>query len=183
MVSSIGISAALWYVPYQCLLSAPHPRPQNPAFGPLNIRELTDIFVSKSIEVRSSNYLHFKSLTITPQLRDKWTNIASTSPNETINADVLPWFNRLTLDIIGLAGFNYSFDSLEDKPNELAEAFSEAFSSDKETKTILSMLQGYIPALRFIVCLRLVFNELWSSSRAYQPSLQHQNRFFERRPP
>ena len=75
-----------------------------PAFGPAQIRELTEIFVDKSIEVRRWTYLlactHAHRLW---QLRDKWTaEIAKTG--QTTRIDVLSWLSKATLDIIWLAG-------------------------------------------------------------------------------
>ena len=59
---------------------------KNPAFGPAQIRELTNIFIDKSLE-----------------LRDVWIREIKRDENkERIN--VLSWLSRMTLDVIGLAG-------------------------------------------------------------------------------
>ena len=59
---------------------------KNPAFGAAYIRELTDIFIDKSLE-----------------LRDAWVReIKTEETNDRIN--VLSWLSRMTLDVIGLAG-------------------------------------------------------------------------------
>ncbi|EIW75992.1 cytochrome P450 [Coniophora puteana RWD-64-598 SS2] len=82
----------------------------NPAFGPIQLRELTQIFVEKS-----------------NLLRDAWlSEIAKTSSNR---VDVLDWLSKMTLDVIGLAGFNYNFNALnpDAEPNELNEAFGSLF--------------------------------------------------------
>ncbi|KAG1852910.1 cytochrome P450 [Suillus tomentosus] len=83
-------------------------RQQNPAFGPAQIRALTDIFLSKSIK-----------------LRDIWSTMTVASEHAA-RMDIMPWLSKMTLDVIGLAGFNYEFDALNatDKPNELNQAFS-----------------------------------------------------------
>jgi len=59
---------------------------KNPAFGIAQIRELTEIFIDKSIE-----------------LRDVWT-LESMKPETSGRIDVLSWLSRTTLDVIGLAG-------------------------------------------------------------------------------
>ena len=61
----------------------------NPAFGAAQIRELTDIFIEKSIE-----------------LRDAWELEAHKegSDSQPATIDVLSWLSRMTLDVIGLAG-------------------------------------------------------------------------------
>jgi len=59
---------------------------KNPAFGAAQIRELTEIFIDKSLE-----------------LRDVWVReIKREEKNNRIN--VLSWLSRMTLDVIGLAG-------------------------------------------------------------------------------
>lgn len=58
----------------------------NRAFGTPEIRRLTHIFMEKSLE-----------------LRDIWEEQIH-SQGGTANIDVMPWLNRVTLDIIGLAG-------------------------------------------------------------------------------
>ncbi|KAF7362968.1 hypothetical protein MVEN_00648400 [Mycena venus] len=87
----------------------------NPAFGAPQVRELTEIFVDKSIK-----------------LRDIWAAQAAKSEG-VARLEVLSWLSRATLDIIGLAGFNYKIDALEAEegaaPNELAAAFQAAFAA------------------------------------------------------
>ncbi|KAF8177631.1 cytochrome P450 [Pholiota molesta] len=102
---------------------------QNPAFGPQQIRGLTEILVEKSI-----------------QLRDRWTEEISKQTKDyegPAKIDALSWLSRTTLDIIGLAGFNYNFDSLTDSPekNELSEAFAVMFRTSSTTRLV--------PMLRF----------------------------------
>jgi len=64
-------------------------RIMNPAFGPAQIRELTEIFVEKSL-----------------QLRDVW-EAETQKAGGTGRIDVLSWLSRMTLDVIGLAGMFY----------------------------------------------------------------------------
>ncbi|KAI0060548.1 cytochrome P450 [Artomyces pyxidatus] len=108
-------------------------RIMSPAFGPTQIRALTSIFVEKS-----------------NQLRDIWMGLATQTQGEEATVDVLAWLNKMTLDVIGLAGFNYSFDALnaEEKPNELNEAVRTVFSSGGGN--ILQALQSILPFLRII---------------------------------
>ncbi|KAJ7132532.1 cytochrome P450 [Mycena epipterygia] len=65
----------------------------NPAFGVAQIRLVTEVFVEKSV-----------------QLRDSW---AREIAQETTAIEVLSGLRRMTLDVIGQAGFNYQFDALE----------------------------------------------------------------------
>ncbi|EIW74059.1 cytochrome P450 [Coniophora puteana RWD-64-598 SS2] len=105
----------------------------NPAFGPAHIRALTDIFNAKSVKLRDT-------------LMDEIRNIASSN-----GIDVTVWLSRMTLDAIGLAGFNYSFDALNvnERPNELSEAFNHMVQTAQDIN-LLTVLQGFIPPLRVI---------------------------------
>ncbi|KAK7035894.1 cytochrome P450, partial [Favolaschia claudopus] len=103
----------------------------NPAFGAPQIRELNEIFVDKSI-----------------QLRDAWA--AQTGHSGSARVDALTWLSKTTLDIIGLAGFNYNFDSLgTEEQTELGAAFTTMFKAGFMMSPI-RILQTLIPAFRFI---------------------------------
>ncbi|KAJ7290061.1 cytochrome P450 [Mycena rebaudengoi] len=87
-------------------------RIMNPAFGIAQIRGLTEVFIEKSV-----------------QLRDIWAREVSTGGNSA-QIEVLSWLRRMTLDVIGQAGFNYQFNAMDmGKPNELNEAFTTLFHS------------------------------------------------------
>jgi len=105
----------------------------NPAFGQAQIRDLTEIFVDKSL-----------------QLRDIWA-AESSKQGGTGRIDVLSWLSRMTLDVIGKAGFAYSFESLNSdaKPNELSQAFSVLFRVGTKL-TMIPMLRAWFPFLRFL---------------------------------
>ncbi|KDQ54074.1 hypothetical protein JAAARDRAFT_38679 [Jaapia argillacea MUCL 33604] len=111
-------------------------RIMSPAFGSTHLREMTDIFMAKSIE-----------------LRDVWmSQIASeATEGKPIRLDVLSWLSRTTLDIIGLAGFNYKFNSLSThlKPTELSKAFGTILEKGQQL-SLMALLQAFIPPLRII---------------------------------
>ncbi|KAH9928291.1 cytochrome P450 [Fomitopsis serialis] len=97
---------------------------QNPAFGPAQIRELTGTFVQKSIEVYSlTQYWHLHIGT----------------HGEPARIDVVDGLSKMTLDVIGLAGFDYNFNSLspDGKENELNEAFNTIFGSGTNGASLL----------------------------------------------
>ncbi|KAJ6462437.1 cytochrome P450 [Mycena sanguinolenta] len=108
----------------------------NPAFGAPQVRELTEIFVDKSI-----------------QLRDIWVGKAFKSDNGIARVEALSWLSKATLDIIGLAGFNYKIDALGAEPgaapNELAEAFEALFIGESGF-SFLRFLQLRFPIFRKI---------------------------------
>ncbi|KLO13377.1 cytochrome P450 [Schizopora paradoxa] len=108
-------------------------RVMNPSFGPPSIRNLTPIFFQKA-----------------QQLRDIWADQLPESGGSR-RIEVLSWLSRATLDIIGLAGFNYRFDSLNvnEKPTDLNLAFQTLFRADADLSPLL-ILQIFIPILREI---------------------------------
>ncbi|KAJ7611688.1 cytochrome P450 [Roridomyces roridus] len=109
-------------------------RIMNPAFGAAQVRELTGIFVDKSLE-----------------LRDAWSLQAANSGG-IVRLDALSWLSRATLDIIGLAGFNYHFNALsqeDESSTELGAAFSTIFRVGLATSP-LRILKMFFPVFRFI---------------------------------
>ncbi|RXW13391.1 hypothetical protein EST38_g12458 [Candolleomyces aberdarensis] len=94
---------------------------------------MTDIFVEKSIE-----------------LRDAWEAELQKQQTEG-SIDVLSWLSRMTLDVIGQAGFNYQFNALADgeEENELNRAFSTIFSSNM-TFSVIPLLRATFPSLRWL---------------------------------
>jgi hypothetical protein len=81
---------------------------QNPAFGPAQIREFTGIFIEKANQATLYiSYTKCSSNVTCFQLRDVW--LAQISKEQPTRVDVLFWFSRLTLDVIGLAGLYISY--------------------------------------------------------------------------
>ncbi|ELU37459.1 cytochrome P450 [Rhizoctonia solani AG-1 IA] len=92
----------------------------NPSFGPVQVRELVPIFWQKS-----------------NKLRDAWVNLIKSGPEEHTIIDVLSWLSRATLDIIGVAGFDYEFSALDgNDEDELSKAFNKAFESGQHFNTL-----------------------------------------------
>lgn len=79
---------------------------QNPAFGPLQIRELSPIFFMKAFEVRVLRI--FITLVISHtddlfKLRDVLVKEINKG-QATTEINIVPWLNKCALDMIGLAG-------------------------------------------------------------------------------
>ncbi|OCB84952.1 cytochrome P450 [Sanghuangporus baumii] len=115
----------------------------SPAFSAASIRAVMPIFWEKASE-----------------LRDIWLRIvddnegADPLPFSKRNdeqactrIDALAWLGRATLDVIGLAGFGYAFNSLTDESNELALAFAAVFSTARKFR-VMTILQAWFPILR-----------------------------------
>lgn len=107
----------------------------NPAFGPAQIRGLTEVFVEKAYE-----------------LRTMW-NAELEKHGAPARIDVHAGLSRATLDVIGLAGFNYELGSLsvDGSTNELNSAFAVMFQALSGSQiSFIRMLKAYIPLLRVI---------------------------------
>ncbi|KAF7334713.1 hypothetical protein MVEN_02302000 [Mycena venus] len=105
----------------------------NPAFGYPQVRELTHIFVRKSI-----------------QLRNIWA--AEAAENKGIACvDIHAWFHKVTLDIIGLAGFNRDINAVGTKPGDTPDEILATFEKLLAVELgPLDFLQGSYPILRNI---------------------------------
>ncbi|KAI0822361.1 cytochrome P450 [Trametes gibbosa] len=109
-------------------------RIMNPAFGPTQIRDLTEIFVQKSIE-----------------LRDLWDAQITRDNMSRTRIDVLSGLTKMTLDVIGLAGFGFCFNALNPtgESNDFYDAFQELFLPGR-TFTVLLILKNFFPILDII---------------------------------
>ncbi|KAK7037571.1 hypothetical protein VNI00_011063 [Paramarasmius palmivorus] len=98
-------------------------RVMNPAFGSAQIRDVTEIFVEKSV-----------------QLRDVW--VSQLNKTDVITVDALSWLSKMTLDVIGHAGFDYQFNALSGRPNEFNDSFSHIMESQNHItpELLLKML-------------------------------------------
>ena len=111
------------------------------------------------------------------ELRDRWDKIVGTPssdmsyptppstppPDERKNGtstkgtpsgsvvDVCDWMNRVTLDIIGLAGFGYRFDSLTDRGEVVCAAFREMFQAAEELPGFKELFALWFPILEDIL--------------------------------
>ncbi|KAJ4000730.1 cytochrome P450 [Lentinula boryana] len=112
-------------------------RVMNPAFGPAQVRDLTETFIDKSME-----------------LKDLWSSRIITAGG-TVKLNVLDWISKMTLDVIGRAGFNYEFNTLKEngESNKLAQAFAAIFSDldmEKAKFQPWTVLQTLFPILRVL---------------------------------
>lgn len=144
---------------------------QNPAFGPAQVRGLTEIFVEKSIQVNPFRpfVLFLSSDKVRIQLRDLWAEKAVEGGGVT-RINVLPEFSTATMDIIGKAGtilllllqpnvisslgFGYDFNALgansKSPRDELHEAFA-TISAAGERIGLMDILKAQLPLLRSLL--------------------------------
>ncbi|KAJ3852484.1 cytochrome P450 [Lentinula lateritia] len=128
---------------------------QNPAFGPNEIRELTPTFFEKSFE-----------------MRDIWNSRITAEGFGKI--DSVYWLSKVTVDIIGLTGFNYHFNALNDpdQTNELNRAFTTMFRSSGGWTSAWMPLLAALPqtvqqCIRAVKCIQRKCRELMMESKAF----------------
>ncbi|KAF7354243.1 Cytochrome P450 [Mycena venus] len=109
----------------------------SPAFGPSQIKGLTQLFLDKALE-----------------LSDVWAR----EPRDEAgwaSIEVLSGLKAMTLDVIGLAGFNYQFHALnaEKAETELDGAFKALFldSNAQRTTRVTQLLRARVPFLRRVM--------------------------------
>ncbi|KIK58322.1 hypothetical protein GYMLUDRAFT_45535 [Collybiopsis luxurians FD-317 M1] len=100
----------------------------NPAFGPNHIRELTRTFFEKATE-----------------LRDIWAN--HVQPSGIGKVDAADWLSKATMDVIGLTGFNYSFNALNDRGqvNELNQTLGAMIRTTFKPSTVWMLVLTALP--------------------------------------
>ncbi|KAJ7209491.1 cytochrome P450 [Mycena pura] len=81
----------------------------SPAFSGQNMRALVDISFKKGV-----------------QLAGAWMEMLP-EPASTTRIDVCHFLSRATFDVMGLAGFDYNFNSILDETNELFAAYRDVF--------------------------------------------------------
>ncbi|KAH9973118.1 cytochrome P450 [Lactifluus volemus] len=118
------------------VVEGPEHRKQNPAFGPTQVRNFTSLSLEKSLE-----------------LREIWADLVSKSTRKDgrLRLDASSWLNKVTLDIIGLAGFNYAFDSLR-STDEAQDPIYVAFRALTTLPTfkLIYAIQILLPIFRSI---------------------------------
>lgn len=117
-----------------------------PTFSASHLRHILPTFISKSVEVVTHASVSF-IVTDICQLRDILKEQAALSATGA-TVDMVHWLSRATLDIIGLAGFNYEFRTLRDgkEGSELSAAFQQYSNNSQDSLWIT--IKGFIPPLR-----------------------------------
>ncbi|WWC72890.1 uncharacterized protein I206_106854 [Kwoniella pini CBS 10737] len=121
----------------------------NPSFSSLAIKGMLPIFYEKSFELKE------KFISLIENNEENEIECSPTPPIEidiikgSKKIDIMSWLGKTTLDIIGLAGFSYNFNAIQDPNNELAEAYRKMFSAGMEV-TVGAILQAIFPIFQLI---------------------------------
>lgn len=113
-------------------------RVATPAFSIQNMRALVPVVFKKGDE-----------------LMNRWMNMVVRSEADDVKSlggsariDVCHWINRATFDVIGLAGFDYNFNAIQDETNELFCAYREMFEvAISQGRLFRTMMDIYLPFL------------------------------------
>ncbi|KAF9521013.1 hypothetical protein BS47DRAFT_1335116 [Hydnum rufescens UP504] len=102
----------------------------NPAFSPANLRELTPVFFGKAYE-----------------LREKWLSLM-TDKSKGEHFDVTHWLGRATFDVIGIAGFGYQFNAIQEENEEVYMAYKTMFERTvNKGQDLMDVTYLYFPIL------------------------------------
>ncbi|KAF9227302.1 cytochrome P450 [Gyrodon lividus] len=112
-------------------------RVATPAFSIQNLRALVPLVFRKGNE-----------------LQEKWRELLDgmcPAEDEGVEIDVCHWISRATFDVIGLAGFDYHFNAIQNESDELFAAYKEMFeiavSQGDGFRTVLGI---YFPLLNVL---------------------------------
>lgn len=121
----------------------------NPSFSAAAVRDMVPIFFDKAYELKDKmlNMIEDESV-----LASKTPAVPEDKVVGGRKVDVMKYVNQATLDVIGIAGFDYDFQALSQPRNELAEAFISMFSANAEL-SYFAIVQALIPGTSWIVSL------------------------------
>ena len=121
------------------------------------------IFAQKAGELRDrwdsiigpSSTIPYPTPPSTPPPDERESNTATfsstkgTPPGSVV--DLCDWMNRATLDVIGLAGFGYNFDSLTDRSEEVCTAFREMLQAAEKPPGFKELFTLWFPILEDVL--------------------------------
>jgi cytochrome P450 len=94
----------------------------NPAFTHTHLKKLVDVFCRSALKVC-----------------DNFSKQIDASSNKSVGFDAMHWMTQLTLDVIGLAGFGYDFQALDERMNRYHKSY------EKVVEFIVHPLRFLIP--------------------------------------
>lgn len=126
----------------------------NPAFGVIPIREMCKTFVDKAKEIREEIGKMFDadSTALSNQIKD--AKEGDIKGRDYVETDMVSWISRAALDIVGLTGFNYAFNSVKSHPDSSSICDDELYFALEEIFVAcqlgfqLEFLKTWIPLLR-----------------------------------
>jgi len=123
-----------------------------PAFTLQAIKNITPVFFRKADELHDC----WKDLTSgvvsleAEASGGRHPPTTSSASNSGDVIDVAHWISRASFDVIGLAGFDYDFHSLQDETEEVYDAYRRMFNIADKGLGLREILELYFPILRKI---------------------------------
>lgn len=132
-----------------------------PAFNSQSVKSLSPIFLQKAEEVRDC----WDKMIGPSTVIDKSAHPYPTPPSTPIPGapprleltdktpvvepttviDVSSWTSRAAFDVIGLAGFDYAFNSIQDETEEVCRAYRKMFNAAEKAPGLKSLIQLWFP--------------------------------------
>ncbi|KLT39531.1 cytochrome P450 [Cutaneotrichosporon oleaginosum] len=116
----------------------------SPAFGLPAIKSMHPIFMEKAWELQ-------RKLSAILDTEEETYCSTPVKPEDRVlgtkKVDMIPYWGQMTLDIIGLAGFDYDFGALAGRSTDLADSFRDLLRAGN-SPGILAILAAVIPPLR-----------------------------------
>jgi cytochrome P450 len=125
-----------------------------PAFSSQSVKGMVPIFSQKAEQLCNQwrKLLKVEPVTKTGVLNNPREKSAS------IVVDVVHWISRASFDVIGLAGFDYQFDSLDEESEEVYNAYRKMFDALDKGSELRAIAELYFPVIRKIwVCISYPF--------------------------
>ena len=129
------------------LVSEGHDHRRQRKILPANIRGMIPIFYDKAYELKD------KMVTLIEDPTAQCAPTPTKAGDEVKGGkqmDVMKYLGQATLDVIGLAGFDYDFKALSEPKNELAEAYRDMFSVGQSI-TAMAIFQAFFPGASHLV--------------------------------
>ncbi|ORY33012.1 putative cytochrome P450 [Naematelia encephala] len=117
----------------------------NPSFSASAIRGMVPIFYDKAYELRDKlQAIIDGDSNVLPSPTPAREGDEEVKGGKKI--DVMQFLGQATLDVIGVAGFDYDFKALSEPKNELAEAYRQMFTSGQSI-TPMAIFQAFVPGM------------------------------------
>jgi len=122
-----------------------------PAFTLQAIKNVTPVFFRKADELRD-RWRGLIDGAVSTEIEASSPISPATSPASAsgVVIDVAHWISRATFDVIGLAGFDYDFHSLQDETEEVYGAYRRMFNIADKGLSLREIFELHFPILRKI---------------------------------
>ncbi|KAG6837201.1 hypothetical protein H0H93_013069, partial [Arthromyces matolae] len=127
-----------------------------PAFSQQSVKSMVPIFLQKAHQLCD----RWDSLIPNPFSNDECypldpppaytAETASVEKTEGVTIDVAQWLSRASFDVIGLAGFDYSFQALDDESEKVYMAYRRMFDVADKGPKLRGIFELYFPVIRTI---------------------------------